>query len=152
MGTEEITVIETQIEKIGDDPKQLMDLQKQLAEKKKHKKSVEKDKKRAFGHLKKHHKKFTRQAKAENTGKVAYAQETQLTEIVEIHEEIIETTEVQIVEFEKRGDTTKVDELKKKLDEHKQFHKDAHKKIKALKKDTHKKKKEITHPKITKNH
>jgi chromosome segregation ATPase len=119
---------------------------------KKHKKSVEKDKKRAFGHLKKHHKKFTRQAKAENTGKVAYAQETQLTEIVEIHEEIIETTEVQIVEFEKRGDTTKVDELKKKLDEHKQFHKDAHKKIKALKKDTHKKKKEITHPKITKIH
>merc|ERR1712072_724649 len=98
---------------------------------------------RTFGHLKKHHKKFTRQAKAEKVGKVSYGQVTELTEIVEIHEEIIETTEVQIVEFEKRGDTVKVEELKKKLDDHKQLHKDAHKKIKHLKKDTRKKKKEI---------
>merc|ERR1712146_401247 len=83
----------------------------------KHKKSAEKSKKRAFGHLKKHHKKVTRQASSEKLGKTAYAQETQITEIIEIHEEIIETTEVQIVEFEKKGDTVKVEELKKKLDE-----------------------------------
>merc|ERR1712146_322593 len=92
----------------------------------------------------------TRQAKSEKVGKVSHGQETELTEIVEIHEEIIETTEVQIVEYEKKGDTVKVEELKKKLDEHKQLHKDAHKKIHKLKKDT--KKREIKHPKVTKIH
>merc|ERR1712195_342817 len=38
--TEEITIIETHIETVQGDPKQLMDLHKQLAEKKLHKTSV----------------------------------------------------------------------------------------------------------------
>jgi len=150
--TEEITIIETHIETVQGDPKQLMDLHKQLAEKKLHKTSVKKDKKRAFGHLKNHHKKFTAQAKSEKVSKVSYSQETQITEIIEIHEEIIETTEIQITEFTAKGDTTKVEELEKKLDDHKQLHKDAHKKIKHLKKDTRKKKKEIVNPKTIKIH
>jgi hypothetical protein len=143
---EEITIIEVHITEIQDDPRQLMELEQQKAEKTKFKEHTEKAKKHAFEHLKNHHKKFTAQVKSEKVNKISYGQQSQITEVIEMHEEIIEVTEVHIVEYEKAGNSAMVEELKKKLDHHKEQHRQAHKKIHHIKKDTKHKKAAIKAP------
>jgi hypothetical protein len=132
---EEITVIEIHIEAAKDDPQQLMELERQKAEKLKVKVSAEKKKRHGLEKLKQHHKNFTSQVQIEKVESVSYTQQSQITEVIEVSEEIIETTEVQIESFQRIGDHKKVEELQKKLEEHKDKHREAKRKVHKIKKE-----------------